>query len=149
VALAWSSTPERRGPPAGPEPRRAPAPRTVRGPLSALAFLTVLLAPLVAAGHAALVRSVPARRAALVRAPDRVQLWFSERLEAQFSRLEVRDAAGRQVDRKDAGLDPDDPKKLSVGLPPLPPGIYRVRFRVLSVDGHVVEAEFPFTVRAP
>jgi methionine-rich copper-binding protein CopC len=30
---------------------------------------------------------------------------------------------------------------------PLPPGQYKVRFRVLSVDGHVVEEEFPFTIR--
>ncbi|MBI4592924.1 MAG: copper resistance protein CopC, partial [Candidatus Rokubacteria bacterium] len=26
---------------------------------------------------------------------------------------------------------------------------YTVRFRVLSVDGHVVEADFPFTVTGP
>jgi methionine-rich copper-binding protein CopC len=58
--------------------------------------------------------------------------------------------AGRTgVDLNDVQVDPAQPKKLSVGLPPLPPGAYVVRFRVLSVDGHVVEAEFPFTVRAP
>ena len=27
------------------------------------------------------------------------------------------------------------------------PGIYTVKFRALSVDGHVVESQFPFTVR--
>jgi methionine-rich copper-binding protein CopC len=29
---------------------------------------------------------------------------------------------------------------------PLAPGRYTVRYRVLSVDGHLVEAAFPFTV---
>jgi methionine-rich copper-binding protein CopC len=43
----------------------------------------------------------------------------------------------------------DDPVRLSVGLRPLPAGTYTVRYRVLSVDGHVVEGEFPFTLRAP
>jgi methionine-rich copper-binding protein CopC len=32
-------------------------------------------------------------------------------------------------------------------LPPISPGTYTVRYRVLSVDGHVVEAAFSFTVK--
>ena len=53
----------------------------------------------------------------------------------------------QQVDLADVGVEPDDPKRLTVGLKPLARGAYRVRFRVLSVDGHVVESEFPFTLR--
>jgi methionine-rich copper-binding protein CopC len=34
-----------------------------------------------------------------------------------------------------------------VGVNPLAPGQYRIRFRVLSVDGHIVEDEFHFTIR--
>ena len=41
----------------------------------------------------------------------------------------------------------DDAKRLSVTLPPLPPGAYSVRYRVLSVDGHVVDSSFSFTIR--
>ena len=124
--------------------------RTSRPSVTAFVFLALALAPGIGSTHASLVRSAPTRRAVIVKAPDRVQLWFNERLEGQFSRLEVWDVAGRtRVDLKDVQVDPAEPKKLSVGLPPLPPGAYVVRFRVLSVDGHVVEAEFPFTVRAP
>jgi methionine-rich copper-binding protein CopC len=124
--------------------------RTSQSPVTAFVFLALALAPGIGSPHASLVRSAPARRAVIVKAPDRVQLWFNERLEGQFSRLEVWDVAGRTgVDLNDVQVDPAEPKKLSVGLPPLPPGAYVVRFRVLSVDGHVVEAEFPFTVRAP
>jgi methionine-rich copper-binding protein CopC len=32
-------------------------------------------------------------------------------------------------------------------VPALPAGAYTVKYRVLSVDGHVVEAELTFTVR--
>jgi methionine-rich copper-binding protein CopC len=80
-------------------------------------------------------------------APGRVQLWFNERLEAQFSTISVWDASGQQMDNKDMQVGPDDHKKLSVGLPDLTPGMYTVKFRVLSVDGHIVESEYPFMVR--
>ncbi len=56
-------------------------------------------------------------------------------------------SAGTQVDAGDARVDPDDAKRLSVTLPPLPPGTYSVRYRVLSVDGHVVDSSFSFTIR--
>jgi methionine-rich copper-binding protein CopC len=97
--------------------------------------------------HASLVRSSPARRATLTTPPDRVQLWFNEAVEPRFSRVSVHDAAGEPVDLGDARVESEDPKRLTVGLKPLGRGTYRVRFRVLSVDGHVVESEFPFTLR--
>jgi len=81
-------------------------------------------------------------------APARVVLWFNERLEAQFSQASVWNTARQQVDGGDVLVDPDDAKKLSVGIPTLPAGTYTVKYRVLSVDGHIVESEFPFTVRS-
>jgi methionine-rich copper-binding protein CopC len=77
-----------------------------------------------------------------------VELWFSERLEPAFSTLSVWSAAGAQVDRQDAAVGSDDARRLSVTLADLEPGVYTVRFRVLSVDGHVVESSFTFTVTA-
>jgi len=96
--------------------------------------------------HAYLVKSIPARRAVLYQSPGRVQLWFNERLEPQFSHVSVLTPTGQPVDLKDAAVGPDDPKKLSVTVPTLQPGTYTVRFRVLSVDGHVVESQFSFTI---
>jgi methionine-rich copper-binding protein CopC len=108
----------------------------------------LLAVPATSWAHAYLVKSSPARRAALSSAPARVMLWFNERLEEQFSELSVWNAAGEQVDGRDVQVGPDDGKKLSVGMPPLPVGTYTVKYRVLSVDGHIVEAEFQFTVRS-
>ena len=107
----------------------------------------LVLTPVVAWAHASLVRSVPARRAVLSRPPSRVQLWFNERLEPKFSRVSVQDATGTQVDAGEVRVDPDDPRLLSVGLRPLAPSAYTVKFRVLSVDGHIVEGKFSFTVQ--
>lgn len=110
-------------------------------------FYLLLLTPTLAWAHAYLVKSVPARRAILFKAPAKIQLWFNERLEARFSSLSVSDSNGKRVDLDDVQVAGDDPKQLSVGVGPLPPGIYAIKFRVLSVDGHVVEDQFPFTIR--
>ena len=110
-------------------------------------FAALLLLAASSDAHAVLVRSAPAARAAVATAPDRVLLWFNERLEPAYSSASIWNAAGTQVDRKDARVEPDDPKRLSVTLPELSPGAYTVRYRVLSVDGHIVESSFPFTVR--
>ena len=96
--------------------------------------------------HAALASSAPAARSTLSAPPSRVTLTFSERLEPAYARVSVWDAAGAQVDLKDGALDRDNRRVLAVTLPLLPPGRYTVRYRVLSVDGHVVEASFVFTV---
>jgi methionine-rich copper-binding protein CopC len=118
------------------------------------AFVVVILSlfvaglwPVPAWSHAYLVRSSPAARAVVARAPERVQLWFNERLEPAYSRVSVWGPDGQRVDAGDVQVTPAEPTRLSVGVPPLPAGGYTVRYRVLSVDGHVVEAEFVFTVR--
>jgi methionine-rich copper-binding protein CopC len=122
---------------------------TVIGLVSRIALIATLGMPSLAWGHAQLAKSVPARRAVLSRPPVQAQLWFTERLESAFSRLSVWDRSGAQVDLRDAHVGPDDPRQLSVSLPALAPGTYVVKFRALSVDGHVVEGEFPFTIRQP
>ena len=114
--------------------------------MAALAMVTLAVTAAPALAHAVLVKSIPDSRAALGRPPDRVQLWFNERLEAAFSTVSVWSESGRQVDRQDAVVGPDDAKRLSVSLPPMEPGTYMVRFRVLSIDGHIVDASFRFTV---
>jgi copper resistance protein C len=105
-----------------------------------------LAAPVFA--HSLLVRSQPGRGTTVARAPERVQLWFSERLEPAYATLSVWSEAGAQVDAGDAAVDTGDPRVLSTNAPNLVPGRYTVRYRVLSVDGHVVESSFTFTVKA-
>jgi copper resistance protein C len=117
--------------------------------LWAFVFCALLTFPSTVLPHAALVKSVPARRAQIFKAPAQIQLWFNEKLEARFSSLTVTDSSGKRVDQGNVAVGTDDPKRLSVAVHPLPPGLYRIKFRVLSVDGHVVEDEFPFTVREP
>jgi len=111
-------------------------------------LLLVFLMPTSAWTHAYLAKAVPAQRAVLFAPPERVQLWFNERLEPAFCTMTVTDAAGEAVHQGDMQVAADDPKQLTVGLKPLTAGVYTVKFRVLSVDGHVVSNQFTFTVRA-
>jgi methionine-rich copper-binding protein CopC len=120
-----------------------------RGGALALAWLAVLVCPVPPAGaHASLVRSAPAHRAVLGQMPERVQLWFNERLEPAYSTVSVWNEAGAQVDARDVAVGPDDPRRLSVSVEPRQSGLYTVKYRVLSVDGHIVDSRFSFTVKA-
>jgi methionine-rich copper-binding protein CopC len=111
------------------------------------ATFVLLLAPSTVSAHAYLVKSVPAQRAALFRAPAKIQLWFNERLESRYSSFTLSDATGKTVDIGKAEVSSDDPKQLSASIKSLPAGRYLIKYRVLSVDGHVVQDQFPFTIR--
>jgi methionine-rich copper-binding protein CopC len=97
--------------------------------------------------HALLVRTAPPKRAVLRDPPRQIELWFNERLEPSFAALTVLDNGGAQVSEAKAHVAADDRKRLTLELPELPPGNYTVRFRVLSVDGHIAEDSFRFSVR--
>ncbi|HET8578463.1 MAG TPA: copper resistance CopC family protein [Methylomirabilota bacterium] len=109
--------------------------------------LSLQIEPTPAGAHAVLIRSSPASRAVLTQPPTRVVLWFNERIEPAFTALTVWSEEGVQVDLRDVVVGPDEPRQLSVSLPPLAPGSYTVRFRVISVDSHVVESKFSFRIK--
>jgi methionine-rich copper-binding protein CopC len=100
----------------------------------------------VAAAHAVLQRSEPRVASTLRRPPDEVKLYFSERLEPAYSTIRVLDGQGAQVDRRESRVDRTNLTLLRTPLPPLPPGTYTVRWRVLSIDGDVTEGHFTFTI---
>jgi copper resistance protein C len=117
----------------------------MRKALVAVALL--LLFPGTAAAHAVLIKSTPSRRATLAISPPRAELLFNERLEPAYSTASVWTTANIRIDDGKAVVGPEDPRRLSVALPPLAGGQYVVRFRVLSVDGHLVEGTVPFEIR--
>jgi hypothetical protein len=111
-----------------------------------LVLLAALALPSAALAHAFLDRAVPAVGGKVHGRPAEVRLQFSQPLEPAFSTMRVLDAGGKQVDRMDKGLDPKDASVLRVSLPGLAPGVYKVVWRVLSVDTHVTEGDYTFEV---
>ena len=96
--------------------------------------------------HAFLDRATPAVGGTVHGSPSSVKLWFTERLEPAFSTIKVLDQTGQRVDSGDKAVDAADRTILRISLPRLPPGTYRVVWRVLSVDTHVTEGDFTFDV---
>lgn len=99
-----------------------------------------------AAAHAMLTKAQPARRAQLTQPPKEVRLWFNEEVEKDYASLSVLHADKPVTDAKPK-LAEDDPRSIILSMPELSPGKYTVKFRVLSVDGHVVDSSYDFTVK--
>ena len=121
--------------------------RFFSGKVAALtAFLG--LAPLTyARAHAFLDHTDPLVGGAVKQAPAEVRLWYTQGLEPAFSRVQVFDATGKEVDKKDVHLDPKNGHLLIVSLPAgLGAGTYKVVWRVVSVDTHPTEGSFKFRV---
>jgi methionine-rich copper-binding protein CopC len=111
-----------------------------------LALVAVLLAPVAGDAHALLVESTPADGATIPAAPPRVVLRFDSRIERQLTRAVLSRPDGTSLP---LAAVPDDagPDRIAFALPPLPPGDYRLTYRVLSVDGHSTPGLIRFTIR--
>lgn len=117
--------------------------RFIAGGLAA-ALLLLQAAPLFA--HAFATHAEPRVGSTVAAPPAKVTIWFDSDIEGAFSKIEVYDSAKQRVDKNDPRVDPANRNKLEVTLSPLPPGTYHVHWTVLSVDTHVTEGTFMFTV---
>ncbi len=111
-----------------------------------LLVVVFLAASPLASAHAFLDHASPAVGSQIRGAPPAVTLWFTQELEPALSTVKVLDAAGHQVDRGDKRIDGGDATVLRVSVAPLAPGKYRVVWHALSVDSHVTDGDFTFTV---
>lgn len=121
--------------------------KTLRVSLFLVVALALGMPAASALAHSMLVKAEPARRAVLTKAPNQVRLWFNEKIEGDYASLVVLDDKKQSITDVKPTLASDDPKSIILPLPELVPGKYSIKFRVLSVDGHVVESSFDFTVK--
>jgi len=106
------------------------------------ALFTVMLGT-AAEAHAFLDHAEPRVGSTVSTAPRELSLSYTQKLEPAFSSVEVTDANGMRVD---LGKPSISSSVMRVGLKPLSPGTYRVRWHVLSVDTHTTEGSFTFQV---
>lgn len=107
--------------------------------------LTLFLGASAAFAHAHLDHASPPVGSTVAEAPKAIALWFTEKLEPAFSTVEVVDSTGARVDLGST-VDPNDATVLRAKLKPLPPGLYKVVWRVVSVDTHTTNGDFTFRV---
>jgi methionine-rich copper-binding protein CopC len=96
--------------------------------------------------HAFLEHSDPSVGSKLHSAPAAVRISFTEAIEPRFCSIQVFDASGKQVDKKDTHLDSSKRSVLQVSLPRLGPGSYKVLWRIVSVDTHRTNGDFTFQI---
>ena len=81
-------------------------------------------------------------------APSAVRVWFDGDIEPVFSTIRVENDDNKQrIDRGDGGVSQHDNRLLTVRIPPLTPGKYRVYWSVVARDGHRTEGDYPFKVK--
>ena len=96
--------------------------------------------------HAFLEGADPAVGSSVHTSPSEVRIWFTEKIEPALSSVQVFDASGKKVDKRDVHLDRSNHALLHVSLASLKAGSYKVVWRVVSVDTHVTNGNFTFRV---
>jgi len=77
-------------------------------------------------------------------APAQLELWMTEDLEPAFTKVQVFDSQGHEVDGRDAKING---ATMIVSLPKLAPGTYLVKWKAVATDTHKTTGTFKFTVQ--
>ncbi len=107
--------------------------------------LLLLFAPQWATAHAIVTKSSPAADAVVAGDDVPVRLQFNSRIDHDRSKLTLFAPDGTQQSLTPA--TDQLPDTLSAEAKHLAPGTWRLRWQVLSVDGHITRGDIPFTVR--
>jgi methionine-rich copper-binding protein CopC len=103
----------------------------------------LLVAGITAAGaHAMLEHASPPVGSTVAQAPARLTLSFNEPLEPAFSGATVVNTSGRRVETGARARG----STLQISLKQLPPGTYKVNWHVVSVDKHMTQGSYSFSV---
>jgi len=112
--------------------------------LRPLLILTLSLASIsLARAHAFLDHADPRVGSTVHPSPAQVTVWMTEDLEGAFSKLQVFDAKGTEVDRKDVKVSG---ATMTVSVPILGAGTYKVVWKAVATDTHKTSGTFSFTV---
>ena len=111
------------------------------------ASLALVFAATAAFAHAQLDKAVPAV-GGTVTSPAEIRLKFTEGVEPRFSGIALSSESGAAQPLGPPSVDPADNSVLiaKVGKT-LPPGVYTVTWRAVSVDTHKTQGRFTFTVK--
>ena len=101
-----------------------------------------------AVAHAELVKSFPVANSTLTKAPKYVQLEFGEAIITLKSKnansIVILDSKAKKIAASKIVIKKDIARVDFVGT--LKPGKYTVKYRIVSADGHVLNAQFKFTL---
>lgn len=118
--------------------------RLVRQGLALAVALAALTAPIAAMAHAIVVGSSPAPKTSVAGPDVALKLDFNSRIDKARSSFELvgPDGVATRVPVAQDG----EPGVLEAKATGLVPGAWRLRWQVLSVDGHITRGDIPFNV---
>lgn len=111
--------------------------------LASLALVAAGQRPALA--HSILTESHPAARGSVLPGETSIALRYNNRIDRSRSRLSLIHPDRRQ---EILPLDSSTAEDALAASAVLAPGAHVLRWQVLSIDGHIVRGEVPFTVRA-
>jgi methionine-rich copper-binding protein CopC len=114
-----------------------------------LLLCAALALPAMVFAHAIMVKSQPEIDSALTQSPKQIDVWFNDKVGSEYKALAVINSAGKRMDNKDVAQETFDQSHLYITVPDLPPDTYTVRYRVVSIDTHIVTGKFKFTIKKP
>jgi copper transport protein len=119
--------------------------------VSLLTGFLVVLSFASGSAHAYVVRAQPAMNGSYENPAGAIAISFDEPIDVlDANAIEVFDAKGTRVDKHDAAIDAQDAARVVVHVPMrLDSGAYRVDWRVVSADTHVVHGSYVIGVGAP
>ena len=97
-------------------------------------------------GHGVLIDSSPVHGAILKSAPTVISLHFNAALEPSITHVTLVDL--NKHEHTLTITDASTVDQIITTVPPLPPGVYHVKYQVLATDGHVTEGSIRFTILA-
>ncbi len=102
--------------------------------------------PLIVNAHIRMLQSSPEPDSVLNTSPGKVSITFLGSVEPAFSKIEVYDEKGNRVSKKTTFSDNDTTMEVELEKN-LPPGVYTVKWKCVSIDGHKQNKEFRFTIK--
>jgi copper resistance protein C len=115
--------------------------------ISAVALIAASLLGNAASAHPELQSADPAAGSDATTSPRQIRITFNEAVIPQFSGVELKDQAGKQIATGKAAVEPANKNVLVVPIgEPLPPGNYKVEWHAVSEDTHRVNGSYAFSV---
>lgn len=110
-----------------------------------VSLFVLLLNPAMAFGHATIISSNPSPNEAMDTLPEKISIQFSENIQPAFHSLEVFSQDGDKIQIQDSAISEQSEKVLEARWNgTIDEGIYYIKWRVVSSDGHPIEGTIPF-----
>ncbi len=112
-----------------------------------LFIMAIFFHPAFSSAHAYIIKSLPAENQIFQHPPKTVSIEFNEEIQPSFHDLRVFDQNGSRVDNGNQHILKQNHKLLEADLKSnLPPGIYSLKWKAVSSDGHPVDGVVPFQI---